>query len=208
MSDSSQGEGWWQASDGKWYPPDQTGAAANPAGVPPQWADAAEAKAQGKAAKAYAKAQRPWYKKKRYILGMGLLALIVIVAVAGGGGEENGGEDRAGEATEETPNDNGIESDLSSNEENPPGADVDDVTCTEDLGLITGVVTVTNNSSETSNYLVTVGVEQDGAKIGDGFGSLDNVDPGQTGRIEVVATADSGGNPFTCVVDEVERFSS
>ncbi len=23
MSDSSQGEGWWQASDGKWYPPQQ-----------------------------------------------------------------------------------------------------------------------------------------------------------------------------------------
>lgn len=23
MSDSSQGEGWWQASDGKWYPPEQ-----------------------------------------------------------------------------------------------------------------------------------------------------------------------------------------
>jgi len=23
VSDSSQGAGWWQASDGKWYPPDQ-----------------------------------------------------------------------------------------------------------------------------------------------------------------------------------------
>src|SRR4051812_46007729 len=23
MSDVSQGEGWWQASDGKWYPPEQ-----------------------------------------------------------------------------------------------------------------------------------------------------------------------------------------
>jgi len=23
MSDSSQGPGWWQASDGKWYPPEQ-----------------------------------------------------------------------------------------------------------------------------------------------------------------------------------------
>jgi len=23
MSDASQGEGWWQASDGKWYPPEQ-----------------------------------------------------------------------------------------------------------------------------------------------------------------------------------------
>lgn len=24
MSDTSQGEGWWQASDGKWYPPEQS----------------------------------------------------------------------------------------------------------------------------------------------------------------------------------------
>jgi hypothetical protein len=31
MSDVSQGEGWWQASDGKWYPPQ----AATP---PPAWA--------------------------------------------------------------------------------------------------------------------------------------------------------------------------
>lgn len=29
MSDVSQGPGWWQASDGKWYPPDQT-----PGGAP------------------------------------------------------------------------------------------------------------------------------------------------------------------------------
>jgi uncharacterized membrane protein len=28
MSDTSQGEGWWQASDGKWYPPEQASPAA------------------------------------------------------------------------------------------------------------------------------------------------------------------------------------
>ena len=32
MSDTSQGPGWWQASDGKWYPPEQAQpAAASPA---------------------------------------------------------------------------------------------------------------------------------------------------------------------------------
>jgi hypothetical protein len=40
MSDTSQGEGWWQASDGKWYPPEQSPGAAGggfataPAGGP------------------------------------------------------------------------------------------------------------------------------------------------------------------------------
>jgi uncharacterized membrane protein len=34
MSDTSQGPGWWQASDGKWYPPEQapSGGAITPAG--------------------------------------------------------------------------------------------------------------------------------------------------------------------------------
>ena len=33
MSDTSQGPGWWQASDGKWYPPEQApGAIPQPAG--------------------------------------------------------------------------------------------------------------------------------------------------------------------------------
>lgn len=33
-ADASQGPGWWQASDGKWYPPDQV-SASSPASVPP-----------------------------------------------------------------------------------------------------------------------------------------------------------------------------
>ena len=34
MSDTSQGEGWWQASDGKWYPPEQHPDVRQPAGPP------------------------------------------------------------------------------------------------------------------------------------------------------------------------------
>jgi len=34
-ADSSQGPGWWQASDGKWYPPEQTPAVAPPVPAPP-----------------------------------------------------------------------------------------------------------------------------------------------------------------------------
>ncbi len=33
MSDRSQGPGWWQASDGRWYPPEQSPGLAQP--VPP-----------------------------------------------------------------------------------------------------------------------------------------------------------------------------
>jgi len=34
MSDFSQGPGWWQASDGKWYPPEQASGYQPPPGVP------------------------------------------------------------------------------------------------------------------------------------------------------------------------------
>lgn len=35
MSDVAQGPGWWQASDGKWYPPEQAAPQGPPAGFPP-----------------------------------------------------------------------------------------------------------------------------------------------------------------------------
>jgi hypothetical protein len=35
MSDSSQGEGWWVASDGKWYPPEQSATQAPTTPLPP-----------------------------------------------------------------------------------------------------------------------------------------------------------------------------
>ncbi|HUR87045.1 MAG TPA: DUF4352 domain-containing protein [Solirubrobacteraceae bacterium] len=54
-----------------------------------------DAKAELKAAKAYAKAQRPWYTKKRYI-ALGLFALLVVISVAaGGGGDSNNNTDSA-----------------------------------------------------------------------------------------------------------------
>ena len=40
MSDTSQGPGWWQASDGKWYPPQPPPPPLPAAGPPPMGADA------------------------------------------------------------------------------------------------------------------------------------------------------------------------
>lgn len=46
-------------------------------------------KAAAKAAKAYAKASRPWFKKKRYIALL-IIGLLVIISVASGGGSDDG----------------------------------------------------------------------------------------------------------------------
>lgn len=55
-----------------------------------------EAKADAKAAAAYAKAQRPWYKKKRFILSLGLLLLIIVIAAGSSGGGSGGGGSSGG----------------------------------------------------------------------------------------------------------------
>lgn len=59
-----------------------------------------DTKADVKAEKARAKAQRPWYKKKRYVGPLGLLLLIVIVSVAAGG-DDGDGEVASDPASEE-----------------------------------------------------------------------------------------------------------
>lgn len=55
-----------------------------------------DAKAQAKGAKAYAKAQRPWYKKKRFLIPLVLIAIIAAFSAA------SGGEDETTTATPET----------------------------------------------------------------------------------------------------------
>lgn len=47
-----------------------------------------DAKAQAKAEKAYRKAQRPWYKKKRFIFPLAFLVLIVLISALSGGEED------------------------------------------------------------------------------------------------------------------------
>jgi hypothetical protein len=61
--------------------------------------DARNAKAQAKADKAYAKASRPWYKKKRFLIP-GAILVIAVLASLGGGGDGDG--DNAPAASRDT----------------------------------------------------------------------------------------------------------
>lgn len=56
-------------------------------------------KADHKAAKAYAKATRPWYKKKRWIIAIVLLIIIIAAAAGSGGGGSDGPEKVSGESS-------------------------------------------------------------------------------------------------------------
>lgn len=56
---------------------------------PPGYQSGMDPKAQAKAEKAYAKATRPWYKKKRFIIPLALLVIILLSTALGGGGESD-----------------------------------------------------------------------------------------------------------------------
>lgn len=61
--------------------------------IPPTFGD--DPRANAKAAKAYAKAQRPWYKKKRFIIPLALVVLIVIGSLASTGSDKGSQNDQA-----------------------------------------------------------------------------------------------------------------
>jgi len=59
---------------------------APPPTPPPPPEDKRDAKARAKADKAYKKASRPWYKKKRFIFTLALVAIVVIIVASNSGG--------------------------------------------------------------------------------------------------------------------------
>lgn len=109
-----------------------------PANLPPY--DPRDARAQAKAAKAYQKARRPWYKKKRFILPLALIVLIIIIVAATSGGD-GGGNDTTG-TTNTDPT-----SEPTATESQPPafpGAQESDVVGQAGEALTLGDITVTS----------------------------------------------------------------
>lgn len=62
----------------------------------------ADAKAQAKAAKAYAKANRPWYRKKRWWF-LAVVVVIVIIIIASNSGGDDGGTQGGDTASDSKP---------------------------------------------------------------------------------------------------------
>lgn len=157
-------------------------------------------KAHAKAAKAYAKAQRPWYKKKRFIIPIVFVVVAIAASASGGSDDGDGGSGS-----------NNDKSDFSTNDENPPADDVEVTSCdTTVIQTITVGLKITNHSSKASNYVITIGVEDEtGAKVGDGFASTNNVDPDQVANVEGIASVSGAAQgTLTCVIEEVERYAS
>jgi hypothetical protein len=99
VSDTSQGPGWWVASDGKWYPPQAAPGTQPP---PPPRGTPGAPLPQGSLPQ-----KKPSGCLKFGLIGLGVLLVIVIAATAlGGGGDDEedagGGDDETEEATGES----------------------------------------------------------------------------------------------------------
>ena len=62
-----------------------------------------DARAQAAADKAYRKATRPWFKKKRFLIPMILVALMIISSIANGGNKDSAALEPAGAAATSAP---------------------------------------------------------------------------------------------------------
>lgn len=93
MSDSSQGQGWWQASDGKWYPPELH--PSNTPKLPPPGSQPPSAAAQPSSSAAQPQyvptgpviiAKKPWWRRW-WVIALGVLVLVVGIAAVAGSNE-------------------------------------------------------------------------------------------------------------------------
>ena len=163
------------------------------------------AKADAKAEKARAKAMRPWFKKKRFMIPLVIVVLGIAASAAGSGGGNSSDNDASSNDTAS----NGV-SDFSTNGDHPPADDVTITACRKTvIDTVEVDMDVTNHSSKESDYTITLTMEDSsGNKVGDGFASTSNVDAGQTSKVQGVATLSEPDADFSCSVEEVERFAS
>ena len=80
---------------------------------------------------------------------------------------------------------------------------------TDSLGQLSAKVTITNHSSKSSNYMVTVVFESsDGAtQLDSSFAAANNLSPNQNTTVEAVSFKEPQGR-FTCRITDVTRYAS
>jgi hypothetical protein len=204
VSDFSQGPGWWQASDGKWYPPQSAPTAAPPPPPPPaygpppapvpQWTPP-PAKKGGNKGCLIALAV------VGVVLVLGIVATVVVVNAVSDEVDDRVDVDEDGITT------------FSGNDENPPADDVEVAECgpAPNTNFMRATVDVLNHSSEPSNYIVTVAFESDdgGRQLTTSTAFVNGLGPDQSTTAEANSFQEPpNGEEFTCRLSQVERFAA
>ncbi len=188
-----------------------------PTGGPTVSDEAATARADAAAAKARAKALRPWYRKKRW-WAAAAAALIISVGALGGDDEpskvaaaDTDTPEPVEQPAEPAPEPQPEPHTSSSNRDNPPQDDVTVTSCTVQYGtVVQAELEVTNHSSRRSSYpIIGVSVEDDqGVKVAEAVATLMSVDPGQTARTTAIGVVTGNPADVTCRVAQVERWAA
>lgn len=164
--------------------------------------DARSAKAEAQAAKAKAKAMRPWYVKKRWWL---VGALVAIVAIAVG---SSGGGDSYSDTAATSSDDSGISTGLGSKD---ASADIQSLDCgaPDAIGVTYPKVTVKNNSSKASDYMITIVAESPdgGMKYDETPVFITALQPGQSMTEQGMFTNELPSGAV-CKVTAVQRTAS
>jgi hypothetical protein len=180
---------------------------------PDQGQDYKQAKAAAKAAKAFAKAQRPWYKKKRYLLSLAAILLVGIVAAGGSGTSEVPDTTQATterSASPDTPANDSANQDGGEAAAAAKGPTakmpiqngdwrLDSITVKDDgLGSFGGRarITYTGENPEGGSNIFTITVFRGGKDVAALMGSANSVMPGTAATVEFISQDDFVGGPY------------
>jgi hypothetical protein len=156
-----------------------------------------DAKAEAKAAKAYYKAQRPWYKKKRWILSLGLILLIAVTGVAVSGGGDT--SQPTADPPAATPQSDESSPEPAQEQSNGPTSKLpqedgdwrlDSVRIKDDgLGDLGGTARIAyTGATEGGTNLFTIAVFKGGQEVAALTGSADDVSPGDAETVQLIST--------------------
>ena len=151
---------------------------------------------------------------KAFLIVFGILVVLGIAAFVVLGFVVKKGVDSVSndiKAEQKVENSTGIKSNpLGFNSKHPPQDDISasGMTCTTDSqGNMQASGTVTNHSSSTSTYTISISFRRNGAEIASGSDLLPSVDAGQTATWTANSAVSGDGGPFTCKITEIDRFS-
>jgi hypothetical protein len=169
---------------------------ASPSNAP--WS-AKEAKAIAKAAEARVKELRPWYRKKRYLFIIAIL-LVIGLSVASSRGSKDDASPKTVSGVDKGIGSADASADVSGAVLGQPDA----------IGFRTVMLTVTNNSSKRSNYMIDLSIESpDGTTQYDtSFASVNNLEPGQTTTVDALSITKTIPADAVVKIKTVSRLAS
>jgi hypothetical protein len=208
------GENWWQASDGKWYPPDShptnrpTDAASTQSFAAPTPTPAMVTQSDG--------AKNAPRNQTWLLIGLGALIVVLVAAlivVIVGGSDDEQSNDAVVSNTAEPDDDRDEQlpppstdeaSDPAEDPTEASGASADVNGC-EVVDIETVRLDVTNSSSEQASYTIDVAfIDGDGVRLGDEPFFISYLRPGE--RTIEDGYAFNGDGAVSCEVIDVDRF--